>query len=109
METDHLPRDAQAHLARPSLWVAEPVDDLSPSLRMLFEGMNLLFGITDTPKTFARSLRKMPDFASFWFSYRPSSAKTSFTQDNAVAVSRQNRSQCWRAHALCPRRRTYLH
>ena len=27
METDHLPRDAQAHLARPSLWVAEPVDD----------------------------------------------------------------------------------
>lgn len=27
METDHLPRDAQAHLAKPSLWIAEPTDD----------------------------------------------------------------------------------
>jgi hypothetical protein len=49
-----------------------------------------------------------PDFAGFWFSYRTSSAKTSFTQDNAFAVSWQNRSQCWRAHAPCPRGHTYL-
>ncbi len=27
MRTDHLPRDAQAHLAKPSLWVAEPTDN----------------------------------------------------------------------------------
>jgi hypothetical protein len=27
MGTDHLPRDAQAQLAKPSLWVAEPTDD----------------------------------------------------------------------------------
>ena len=27
MRTDHPPRDEQAHLARPSLWVAEPADD----------------------------------------------------------------------------------
>ena len=27
METDHPPRDAQPHVAKPSLWVAEPVDD----------------------------------------------------------------------------------
>ena len=27
METDHPPRDEQAHLAKPSLWVAEPADD----------------------------------------------------------------------------------
>jgi hypothetical protein len=27
METDHPPRDKQARLAKPSLWVAEPVDD----------------------------------------------------------------------------------
>ena len=27
METDHLPRDKQAYLAKPSLWVAEPADD----------------------------------------------------------------------------------
>ena len=27
MEADYLPRDAQAHLAKPSLWVAEPTDD----------------------------------------------------------------------------------
>ena len=27
METDHLPRDKQAYLAKPSLWVAEPTDD----------------------------------------------------------------------------------
>ena len=27
METDHPPRDKQAHLAKPSLWVAEPAGD----------------------------------------------------------------------------------
>jgi hypothetical protein len=27
MGTDHSPRDKQAHLAKPSLWVAEPADD----------------------------------------------------------------------------------
>ena len=27
METDHPPRDKQAYLAKPSLWVAEPADD----------------------------------------------------------------------------------
>ena len=27
MGTDHPPRDEQAHLAKPSLWVAEPADD----------------------------------------------------------------------------------
>jgi len=27
METDHPPRDKQAYLAKPSLWVAEPTDD----------------------------------------------------------------------------------
>ena len=27
METEHLPRDKQAYLAKPSLWVAEPADD----------------------------------------------------------------------------------
>jgi hypothetical protein len=27
METDHPPRDKQVHLAKPSLWVAEPTDD----------------------------------------------------------------------------------
>jgi hypothetical protein len=28
MGTDHPPRDKQAHLAKPSLWVAEPADDI---------------------------------------------------------------------------------
>jgi hypothetical protein len=27
METDHLPRNKQAYLAKPSLWVTEPTDD----------------------------------------------------------------------------------
>ena len=27
MGTNHSPRDKQAHLAKPSLWVAEPADD----------------------------------------------------------------------------------
>ncbi|MGY4431210.1 hypothetical protein ACVWWO_003687 [Bradyrhizobium sp. F1.13.1] len=26
METDHLPCDAQAHFAKPSLWITEPTD-----------------------------------------------------------------------------------
>ena len=27
MRTDHPPRDKKVHLVKPSLWVAEPVDD----------------------------------------------------------------------------------
>src|SRR6186997_419394 len=32
----------------------------------------------------------------------------SFTQDNAVAVSWQNRSRCWRTRVRCPRGHTHL-
>jgi hypothetical protein len=64
--------------------------------------------LTNTPTTFTRCLRRMPGFERFWFSYRTSSAETSFTQGNAV--SWQNRSdlrvragremaQSWRAHS----------
>jgi hypothetical protein len=64
--------------------------------------------VTNTPTTFARCLRRMPGFERFWFSYRTSSAETSFTQGNAI--SWQNRSdlrvragremtQSWRAHS----------
>ena len=52
--------------------------------------VNRHFGMTNTPKTFSRCLRRMPGFEGFWFSYRTSSAETSFTQGNAV--SWQNRS-----------------
>jgi hypothetical protein len=58
--------------------------------KMPFEGMNRHFGVTNTPTTFTRCLRRMPGFEGFWFSYRTSSAETSFTQGNAV--SWQNRS-----------------
>jgi len=53
METDHPPRDKQAHLAKPSLWVAEPAGDLARHLRMPFEKMNPHFGMANTPKTTA--------------------------------------------------------
>ena len=33
MGTDHPLRDNQAHLARPSLWVAEPVDEFFSLLK----------------------------------------------------------------------------
>ena len=33
MGTDHPLRDKQAHLARPSLWVAEPVDEFFSLLK----------------------------------------------------------------------------
>ena len=58
--------------------------------KMPFEGMNRHFGVTNTPTTFTRCLRRMPGFEGFWFSYRTSSAETSFTQGNAI--SWQNRS-----------------
>jgi hypothetical protein len=59
-------------------------------LRMRFERMNRHFGLTNTPTTFTRCLRKMPDFEGFWFSYRTSSAETSFTQGNAVSWQNQS-------------------
>jgi len=52
--------------------------------------------------------RRLPAFASSWFNYWTTSAKTSFKQDNAVAVPWQNRSKYWRTHAPCPRGRTHL-
>ena len=36
METDHPPRDKQAHLAKPSLWVAEPAGDPRSPLENAF-------------------------------------------------------------------------
>ena len=38
METDHLPRDKQAYLAKPSLWVAEPADDFLALLENALRG-----------------------------------------------------------------------
>ena len=70
MGTDHPLCDKQAHLAKPSLWVAEPADDFSRYLRMPFERMNLHFGMANTPKRFTRCLRRMPGFEGFWFNYR---------------------------------------
>jgi hypothetical protein len=52
---------------------------------MPFEGMNRHFGVTNTPTTFIRCLRRMPGFDGSWFSYRASSAETSLTQGNAVS------------------------
>src|SRR3979490_287379 len=43
-------------------------------------------GLTNTPKTFSRCLRRMPGFEGFWFSYRTSSAETSPTQGNVLSV-----------------------
>ena len=102
MGTDHPPRDKQAHVT--VALVAEPAS-LSRYLRMPFERMNLHLGAANTPKTFTRCLRRMPGFAGVQLS--DLIRKTSFTQDNAV--SWQNRSQGWRAHAPCPRGRTHLH
>jgi len=48
--------------------------------------VNRHFGMTNTPKTFSRCLRRMPGFEGFWFSYRTSSAETSPTQGNALSV-----------------------
>jgi hypothetical protein len=107
MGTDHPSRDKQAHRAKPSLWAAEPIDDSPSIFENPFQRMNLHFGMAKTPTTLTRRLRS-PAFPGFWFSYRTSSKKTSFTHDNAVAVSWQNRSQCWRAHAPYPRGPAHL-
>ena len=81
---------------------------LSRYLRMPFEGTNPHFGTANTPKRFAPCLGRMPGFERLWFSYRTTSIQTSFPQDNVVAVSWQNRSQCRRAHAPCPRSHSHL-
>jgi hypothetical protein len=38
MGTDHPPRDKQAYLTKPSLWVAEPADDSLPLLGNTLRG-----------------------------------------------------------------------
>jgi hypothetical protein len=38
MRTDHPPRDKQSHLAKPSLWVAEPIDDALSLLENALRG-----------------------------------------------------------------------
>ena len=38
MGTDHSPRDKQAHLAKPSLWVAEPADNSRSRLENALRG-----------------------------------------------------------------------
>jgi hypothetical protein len=47
---------------------------------------NKPIGLTNTPETFSRCLRRMPGFEGFWFSYRTSSAETSPTQGNVLSV-----------------------
>jgi hypothetical protein len=54
---------------------------------MPFKEMNRHFGVTNLPTTFTRYLRRMPGFEGFWFSYRTSSLKTSFTQGNFNGLS----------------------
>ena len=81
MGTDHPPRDKQAYSLN-RRFGCRTYRRLSRYLRMPFERMNLHLRVTNTPKTFTRSLRRMPYFAGF-VQYRTSSAKTSFTQDNA--------------------------
>ena len=80
MGIDHPPRNKRGRLGTIFRYLR----------KMPFEGMNRHFGVTNTPTTFTRCLRRMPGFEGFWFSYRTSSAETSFTQGNAV--SWQNRS-----------------
>ena len=82
MGTDHPPRDKQAASNR-RFGLPNLPTTLFRYLRMPFEGMSPHFGMTNTPKTFTRCLRRMPGFAGLWFSYRTSSGKTSFTQDSA--------------------------
>jgi len=66
-------------------------------LRMRFERMNRHFGLTSTLTTFTRCLRKMLGFEGFWFSYRTSSAETSFTLGNAVSWQNQSDLRSGRA------------
>jgi hypothetical protein len=77
MGTDHPPLNKQGRLGEPSLWADEPADDaLSLIEEMPFERINRHFGVTNTPTTFTRYLRRMPGFEGCWFSYRTSSAET---------------------------------
>ena len=54
MGTDHSPRDKQAHLAKPSLWVAEPADNSLSLLENALRGDEPHFGAANTPKTLTR-------------------------------------------------------
>ena len=51
MGTNHPPRDKQANLDQPSLWIADLPMALSLYLRVPFEGINLHFGMTNTATT----------------------------------------------------------
>ena len=68
MGTNHPPRDKQANLDQPSLWVDQPADGSPLYLRVPFEGINLHFGMTNTATTCTRCLKRMPGCEGFWLS-----------------------------------------
>ena len=68
MGIDHPPRDKQARLDQPSLWVDQPTDGSSLCLRVPFEVINLHFGMTNTATTCTRCLKRMPGCEGFWLS-----------------------------------------
>jgi hypothetical protein len=72
MRTDH-PRDKQAHLDKPSLWVDEPADDsLSLLESALREDQPSLWDGEHTEEAYSL-LEGKAGFESFWFSNRTSS------------------------------------
>ena len=101
MGTDHSPRDKQAHLARPSLWVAEPADDSFSLLENALRGDEPSLwdnnGHTEDVRSLIDENARLRGLVVQLSTLIPKNS-------NAVAVSWQDRSQCWRAHAPCPRR-----
>src|ERR1700730_620934 len=88
MGVDNPPRNKQGRLGEFSLGADEPTDDALSLLgeNALREDEPAHFGVTNTPTTFNRYLRRMPGFEGFWFSYRISSAVTSLNEANAASV-----------------------
>ena len=76
MGIDHTPRDKQAGLDQPSLWVDQPMSLLEGALRGDF-------GMTNTATTCTRCLKRMPGCEVFWLS---STSRTRLIQGNTAPV-----------------------
>ena len=81
MGIDHTPRDKQAGLDQPSLWVDQPTNAYPLCLRVPFEDEH--FGMTNTATTCTRCLKRMPGCEGFWLS---STSRTRLIQANTAPV-----------------------
>jgi hypothetical protein len=84
------PRNKQGRPGEPSLWANKPADDALPPLEDALREDEPSLGVDEHTDDVHSLLEENARLRGFWFSYRTSSAETSFTQGNAVSWQNQS-------------------